>query len=109
MNQSQVPSQAQLEAWVHEWQGVLSLPDWIVTVLYQRGNDIEGNEGRCHIARSLKRAVIEILDPGDHLPNPRHPCDAEETIIHELLHLHVSGFEPKNWNSPAGVAAEQAI
>jgi hypothetical protein len=104
-------SQVQLERWVWEWQTVLSLQDWLVEIEYIRGHETEDSywEGRCHIAIKLKRAKIELLDPVDHLPVPRFPYDTEETIVHELLHLHFTSFQTNDWDSPTGVAQEQAI
>jgi hypothetical protein len=63
--------------WV--WQKRLGLQDWKVTL---------------HVVRLT--ASVNILDPADYkLPLPAILDDLEFTVVHELIHLHLSSL-PRN-------------
>ncbi len=71
-------SRAQLRSLVRKWQRILRLQDWRVTVDYD--GDMWDDWGEVTWDIEAKTAHIRI--------NPVSP--PEETIIHELLHLHAA-------------------
>lgn len=99
----------QLQSLLREWQKTLRLQDWNVTAKFVSGGKIDppGNIGVAITTLTQKSAKIQILKQGD--DRLEDPHDQELTLVHELLHLHVAPFAPDNWDTPVGVAAEQAI
>jgi hypothetical protein len=89
---------------IADWQRTLRLLDWRIQARYvadlstQRGPV----HGLCWPVADSKTAQIAIRDPqtpiGDADPS------VEETVIHELIHLH---FAPLAENTPAGITAEE--
>lgn len=92
-----------------EWQRVLRLQDWLVKVQYSRNHEMQSisSVGQCHWFIESKEATISILDPADRRPC-NWPHDEEQTLVHELLHLHFAPFAAQE-DSPAAIAQEQAI
>jgi hypothetical protein len=86
--------QAQLEAWLAEWQKALRLQDWQVTVAVRRERAMHSDdcEGCNRYQPALKRASIHVRDVLDDPENADFPADPEATIVHELLHLHFAPF-----------------
>lgn len=86
----------QLKKLCKEWQKILRLQDWDIELrlvtLEQMGNDAQG----C-IMPSLpnKTAVMFILDQGSYTDDI-FPQDMEETLVHELVHLHTAPFCPED-------------
>jgi hypothetical protein len=77
------------------WQKRLHLQDWDVQIVFTRMFDMtEGKQGTISYNTEKKAAKIEILTPGDY-PNSStfRPQDIEQCVVHELLHLHCSGFD----------------
>ena len=99
-----------LQAMFAEWQKRLRLQDWKIYVEISRDRDMkfEGNGGEVHWQIEAKQAVINIIDPIDYPPNTMAEQDMEQTLVHELLHLHFAPFDAEH-NTPADVAQEQAI
>jgi len=96
------PDLAQLVA---TWQRDLRLLDWRLQVEYVR--DLTGPNGApvyglCYRFVDAKRARIEIRDPAT--PVTSRDPSVEETLIHELLHLH---FAPLASDGAAAIAAEE--
>lgn len=94
-----------LQELVARWQETLRLRDWRLNVQYVRGlaaPDGTPCHGICHPHVDAKRAVISIRDP--ETPVSAADPDVEQTLIHELLHLH---FAPLADNSNAGITAEE--
>lgn len=95
-----------LPALVALWQERLRLRDWRLTVSYEpnlAAGDGSPCYGLCSPFVDAKEARIYLRDPdesNDGIP----PHDVEETLVHELLHLH---FAPLAENTSAGVAAEE--
>src|SRR5215469_18222449 len=88
------PTQKQLEAWLREWQKILRLQDWDCKVSLKRAADMHADscEGCNRYHTALKTASIHVRDPIDHESDAEWPPDAEETIVHELIHLHFAPF-----------------
>lgn len=75
--------------WLEYWKSVLGLRDWLVTVRLVGANELESlhQMGHCSFYTDRKEAVVRLLKAG-HETNCEVPMDHEETLVHELLHLH---------------------
>lgn len=91
-----------------EWQKRLRLQDWVVKVKIARNKDVaEKSQGHCNWVIQKKMATIIILDPLDYPDDTMHPQDMEQTLVHELLHLHFAPFDDEV-DTPKEIAIEQA-
>lgn len=52
------------------------------------------NEGLQEALKESRKSVIHIIDPFDYPRNTMFAQDMEQTLVHELLHLHFAPFEP---------------
>src|SRR6476660_10640149 len=95
-----VVSNEQVHDWLHLWQKRLHLEDWKVEVRIVRIWDLEqGTLGHIDWSAAHKTAVIKVLNPADYeLPKDKVPADMELSIVHELVHLHLSAL-PLNKSS----------
>ena len=99
-----------LPALLAHYQRELRLLDWRVSVSY--APDLADAQGRpvwglCYPVADNKTARIVIRDPATPPPGASIATAAstvEETIVHELLHLHFAAFGNV---TPAAVAAEE--
>jgi hypothetical protein len=97
-----------LAKWLDDWQCILRLRDWQITVaLVRHAIAPADGVGWCNHVLQHRSAVIEILDPRDYPPTCAN--DPEEVLVHELLHIHFAPFEYEKRDSPEGDAQEQAI
>lgn len=86
----------QLQERLTYWQKVLRLQDWDI-----RASIVRAWEMECHGAgenqwqTSTKTSLIRICDQVDWPPS-QWPQDMEETLVHELLHLHMAAFQPEH-------------
>jgi hypothetical protein len=101
-------TEEQLQEKLMEWQKRLRLQDWIVQVRIARALELPENSMGCvHAVLPKKMASIKILDPIDYDHSSMCPQDMENTLVHELLHLH---FEPIVLNNDSKtIELEQAI
>jgi len=95
-----------LAALVADWQARLRLRDWRVSVKYVV--DLRDSAGRpchglCYPFLDAKKATILIRDPESSPPVASAPT-VEETVVHELVHLHIA---PLAGSTQAEVAAEE--
>lgn len=97
-----------LQALLAYWQKALRLLDWRIAVEYVadlRSRDGTPCYGLCFPFADNKTARILVRDPSTPLDDRRNPASLiEETIIHELLHLH---FAPFGGRRPAEIAVEE--
>src|SRR5882724_1694545 len=95
-----VVSEGQVHDWLRLWQKRLRLEDWKIDVKIVRIWDLEqGTLGHIDWSVPHKTAVIKVLNPADYeLPRDRVPADMELSIVHELVHLHLSAL-PLNKSS----------
>lgn len=107
--QTFVVNQAQAEELLAEWQRILRLQDWNIKIDIRRDREMElqSSMAEVHWTIEKKAAIMHLLDPIDY-QNDYFPIDHEVSIVHELLHLHMAGFDAK-FDTPEGVAQEQAI
>lgn len=92
------------------WKQQLRLSDWDIVVRIARAYDMPANtQGRCEWTDSRKEALIKILDPTDWDKDIIFPQDMEVTLVHELIHLHLSVLTNKQSESIEDTVLEQAI
>jgi len=105
---SPVVTDAQVHDWLKIWQKRLRLEDWIIDVKIVRIWDLEqGTLGHIDWSSPHKTAVIKVLNPLDYeLPKDKIPGDMELSIVHELVHLHLSVLP---LNKSSRFAEEQVV
>lgn len=83
-------SQEQLEEKLLYWQENLRLRDWIIKVTIKRQREMSQSNrlGEVEFNIYTKTAMISVLDPIDY--DDWGKQDMENTLVHELLHLHFS-------------------
>jgi hypothetical protein len=76
------------------WQDRLDLKDWDVKVELVRPNALEPKTlGNVHWDSDVKKATISVLSAYDYnMPMQAMLDDMEVTIVHELVHLHLSSL-----------------
>ncbi|WP_160112318.1 hypothetical protein [Salicibibacter kimchii] len=81
-------TQEELEQKLVYWQKILKLQDWDISIEKKKmiGEDFEGNV-QCFL--ESKEAFISILDEDYRPDDSLGEHDMEETLVHELLHLHL--------------------
>lgn len=101
-------TQKRLERTLRYWQGKLRLLDWKVTVSFSKKDEMPDDCQAC-IDWNLhsRTAVIQIMDPRDYESSLGLPQDIEDSVCHELVHLHLAYWDTKN--KAADVQMEQAI
>lgn len=111
MSESVILDQPQLEESAKEWQKILGLNDWDIKPGIYRANQMEteGNEAECDWVLRKKTAIIRVLDPIDYPENILWPQDMEESLVHELIHLHIAPFDVSKSGSLEETAMEQAV
>src|SRR5580704_8629493 len=103
-----VVTDEQAQDWLKLWQKRLRLEDWKIAVKIVRIWDLEhGTLGHIDWSATHRTAVIKVLNPADYeLPADQIPGDMELSIVHELVHLHLSVL-PLNKSSRG--AEEQVV
>ena len=98
-----------LETIVAKWKPMLRVSDWEVTIGYAHQHEFRSPsaEAQCHYERNLKRARILVLEPAEYHSGNGFPQDIEETVVHELLHLHFATIDDSD--GVKEVVFEQAI
>lgn len=94
------------------WQKKLRLQDWDIHLSIERRHnmDIENTTACSTYNICAKKAWIQILDPIDYHTNGFYQ-DIEQSLIHELIHLHFSPLsidysnEKCPWYMEAGIDA----
>lgn len=104
-----VMTQKQLETRLKFWQKVLRLQDWSIAVSLVPSEDIEGAHGMCNYVTTRKAAVIRVMRHSD-WKEGEMPYDADQTLVHELLHLHFALFAAEgDEDSLFNTVQEQAV
>jgi hypothetical protein len=93
-----------------EWQRMLRLQDWVIQVRIVRQEEFGSHEIQGDLSRNLERreAMVRLLDPVDYSPDSMVPENMERTLVHELVHLLLSGIGTKD-GTPEALAEEQAV
>lgn len=103
-------TQSELETRLAYWQKRLGLEHWQIVIQLKRAKDmrIEDSQG-CHESHHSKRmSIIHILDPIDMVDSP-FAQDHEQTLIHELLHLHIDPIQMADTRDHQDLELERAI
>lgn len=80
-----------LEERLAYWQKKLNLLDWQFEVNICRARDMKENcAGSINWTLSNKMALISILNPIDYPEDAMGVQDMENTLVHELLHIHLA-------------------
>lgn len=87
-----IVTEEQAQDWLKLWQKRLRLEDWKIDVKIVRIWDLEqGTLGHIDWSTVHHTALIKVLNPADYeLPPDKIPADMELSIVHELVHLHLS-------------------
>src|SRR5690625_2812996 len=82
----------QLEQKLKYWQSKLRLNDWKINAQITRDKDMSQRDRLGEVEYNIykKEAFIRILDPVDYDDYGKQ--DMENTLVHELLHIHFSGI-----------------
>ncbi|MCW8128934.1 MAG: hypothetical protein KIS92_00990 [Planctomycetota bacterium] len=103
-------AQRDLERLLEYWQRALRLQDWKISVAFtNHGNLKEGDFGEVDWCANHKMARIKLVNH-DTLPEALNfipPPSSEETLVHELLHLHFAPYAKREESE--GVKLEIAI
>lgn len=85
-------TEGELKEKLKEWQGKLRLQDWMINVEIVRQREMSqmNRLGEVEFNVYAKTANISILDPVDY--DDWGKQDMENTLVHELLHLHLAGI-----------------
>lgn len=104
-------NQAELDAGLAEWQKRLRLQDWDIRAALKGSTDLE-SWGRNNVCFDHHTSYIRMRDAEgllgcdwDAFGEPDH----EAILVHELLHIHVDPFCPKDKDSHAFAMMEQAV
>lgn len=108
-----IETQEALSACCEKWQKILRLQDWdVLCVLVSHHEDLSEHAlGDCMTCIELKKAHVRVLHP-DATPKgwDGKICeDQERILVHELLHIHFSPFEPADRESLDYAMWEQSI
>jgi hypothetical protein len=85
-------TQERVDVWLHTWSSRLRLQDWRIEAKIVRSIELKPETlGHIKWDSDKKTALITLLDPLDYdLPATRIEEDMEMTVLHELIHLHLS-------------------
>jgi hypothetical protein len=80
---------------LRKWQKILRLQDWDISLEFGRWHEIhEESHAHCHYSRSRREAHIMLRHPNDRREDVWAGDNCVElSVIHELMHLKLSGFE----------------
>ncbi len=82
-------NERQLTTLARQWQKRLGLADWHVRAKWASIAEIGNSYGTCRFDINHKTALISVLSEefADSYTFPSPPWDAENIIVHELVHL----------------------
>ncbi|MHC5828154.1 MAG: hypothetical protein ACYT04_72755, partial [Nostoc sp.] len=90
-----------------DWQRTLKLSDWDISVKLVPHREMPDAIGHVRWDADEKSADIRLITPEDYQSSVLRPYNIEETLVHELLHLHFVTFDVSD--EPKRLATEQAI
>lgn len=99
-------TEKQLQEKLKYWKKRLRLRDWTIDAHVYRLSEFSNTnrQGECQWVEESKTAQIKVLDPAD-FSHTILINDMEETLVHELLHLHFAPMNEDKYYMPI----EQAI
>jgi hypothetical protein len=82
-------TQKYLERRCRYWQGRLRLLDWNVTIRFCPQSELDDDaQAKCHWNEHARTCSIKIVNPDEYESALGVKQDIEDTIRHELIHLH---------------------
>lgn len=88
---------AEAYQYLHEWQHRLFLDDWIIKLRLVDAQEMKDNQGESHLVFEQSAALIDLaVDDKDDNAYVTKTC-AEETLVHELLHLKYGYVENNSY------------
>jgi hypothetical protein len=100
--------QVTLQDWCAKWQKILRLQDWDVKIDLAPASKMADKQGDVEWVKSQKTAKIRILEPSHYPADHTYPQDCEQTVVHELVHLHFAPVDRYN-EGPQEMLLEQAV
>lgn len=90
-----IVNQDDLKTLCNKWQQILNLQHWDVFVKLCRLSEFDDYDSQGEIDYTIEsgKSIIKIIDSADYPQSP-FMQDMEQTLVHELLHLKFSAFEP---------------
>jgi hypothetical protein len=103
-------TQEEVEVLCKDWQERLGLENWDIKIWVTKAMDIEDGKasGNCNFVVKKRTALIKIIRHED-WDFPRWPHDMEGTLVHELLHCHMCGFDGSEKDSAEDINMEQVV
>jgi hypothetical protein len=104
-------NQEQLKNLCNEWQKVLGLSDWDIKITISRAKEMfdEDTQAGVNWVLRKKTALIKILDPIDYKISgvTFWEQDMEQSLVHELMHLHIASFDNSKEGSLEDICVDQ--
>ena len=96
-----VMTKRKLEALTKYWQKQLRIQDWIITPVFAKKEDMHSDTsvGQVTTHFAEKTAEIKILSDKYRAVPDKGDLEIEETIVHELLHIVLLGYDMTSVNS----------
>lgn len=87
-------TQEEVDACLKRWQGIMRLQDWNITASLGTLSDLgQGYFGEARVKSKVKVARIKLLEEKYHDEVADGVLDHEETLVHELVHVHLDAVE----------------
>ena len=103
-------TQDELQSLCSEWQKTLRLQDWDIRARFVKHYRFpQSKQGEVSCVEEQKTALIRILVPEDYEPDQEWPQDIEQTLVHELVHVHFIAFTDSEKGSAKDLALEQGV
>jgi hypothetical protein len=106
LSSSEPTIEQQMQQKCLEWQKLLRLADWDISVKVVPAMDMfsQGAWGTCRWELNGRTADIKLVTIEDsEKQRGMRPYSMEETLIHELLHLHIAPFQPEDESQDTAV------
>lgn len=91
-----------------KWQKRLGLSDWDITVDFSPQDHLSG-QAKATIYASTQKAKIFLLDETDRQKSDPNDQDMEFDLVHELIHIRLWSFDPREAKDNDNILREQAI
>lgn len=101
----------QVAGFFDKWVVRLCLRDWMLQWRVVGADELpDDTTGECTAVVTKKIAHIKILHPNEAKSNWLDPYDVEQTVVHELVHLHLSPWSSLLGDEDTGECLlEQAV
>ena len=92
-----------------QWQRWLGLEDWQIDFQFVLQSSMPNMMAESTIYRLHKYSVISFPTPESYSSDVKPQQDMVSSLVHELIHLHLYPFFPKDKDSNEFIQGEQAI